>query len=315
MGFQKPEKKQEGTKILLFGEAGSGKTPTGLSFPDIALVDSDSGTNFYDLDNVVVNSSTLSFKELKSDLDELEMDDELFSQIKTFTIDSISRFHENMQHAMVKVAENRAKANGRDAEAEGLSFREYGKMKLYYDEFFARMMTYAKQGKHIVFVAEQKDKSENVNGEVRKVGVIPNSQKDIEFDFDIVVRTYKDKDGNPKGEIIKDRTGTFKAKQIIDKPHYDLWKDAIEKNLQGKARSKEEIKSMTESINEEMTELDDGESLQKEVLELIKTLNASKKEEAKQLLTEKVGTVKVGTLTDTSKLKEALQIVKQLHAK
>lgn len=319
MGFVKPEKKKEGTKFLFYGEAGSGKTPTALSFPNIALVDADSGSNFYDLSNVVVTTSALSYKDLEEDLDELEMDDELFDSIDTFVIDSISRLHETLGVAMNKVAERRAVNAGREAEAEILSFREYGKMKTYYEEFYSRTVGYAKLGKNLVYIAEQKDKTENINGEIRKVGVMPNAQKDIEFDFDVVVRTFQEEsviDGkkvySPKGVVLKDRTGTFKVGDVIDKPHYDLWKDAIEKAQQGKRRAKDEIKTVKEAAEEEIEVIDDGETLRRKALDMIKSLDNTAKSKAKDLLIEKIGTHEVHKLSDVDKLQEAVKILKTL---
>ncbi|GAA0347957.1 hypothetical protein GCM10008931_44060 [Oceanobacillus oncorhynchi subsp. oncorhynchi] len=319
MSFVKPEERKEGTKFLFYGTAGSGKTPIGLSFPDIALIDSDSGSNFYSMDNVKLATGSLSYKELEEDLDELEMEDELFDSIQTFTIDSLTRFHETMSIAMNKVAERRALKNGRDSESENLSFREYGKMKTYYEEFYGRLVKYAKLGKNIVFIAEQKDKTENVNGEIRKVGVIPNSQKDIEYDFDVCVRTFQEEsevDGKkvltPKGIIIKDRTGTFEVGEIIDKPNYSLWQDAVEKKQQGKQRSKDEIKTVREVSDEETKVLDDGESLRAEVLSIVKSLNNDGKVKAKEVLTEKVGTHEVNKINDVKKLQTALDLVKSL---
>src|SRR5690625_2090816 len=120
MGFKKPDKKAEGTKLLFYGEAGSGKTPTGLTFPNVALVDADSGANFYDLENVVLTTDSLSYKELEEDLDDLEMDLDLFDTVDTFVVDSISRLHETLSVAMNKVAEQRAIDGGRNEDAEGL---------------------------------------------------------------------------------------------------------------------------------------------------------------------------------------------------
>jgi len=324
MAFKKPEKKREGTKFLLFGEAGSGKTPTALSFNNIALVDSDSGSNFYDMSNVVATTEALTYQELNDDLDDLEMEEEDFNEVGTFVVDSITRFHESMTHGMNKIAENRAINAGREAEAEGLSFREYGKMKIYYEEFFSRMMTYSKQAKNLVFVAEQKDKNENVNGQPKKVGVIPNAQKDIEYDFDVVVRTFqhdtgeKDENGKaikvPKGEIIKDRSGTFTVGEIIDKPHYDLWKDAIEKNQQGKQRDKEEIKQVKDSVEEEMNSLDDGEALRKEAKSLANKLaKDGKKDEVQSAVSEALEGNKLANEKDPKKIKKAIEALKAIQ--
>lgn len=318
-GFVKPEKKKEGSKFLFFGEAGSGKTPTGLSFPNIALIDADSGSMFYDLDNVELTTGALSYKDLADDLDELEMDDELFDSIGTFVVDSITRLHETLSIAMNKVAENRAVNAGRDADAEGLSFREFGKMKTYYEEFYGRMVTYAKSGANLVFIAEQKDKNENKGGEIRKVGVMPDAQRGIEYDFDVVVRTFQETrtEGGktttqPKGEVLKDRTGTFNVGEIIDKPHYNLWKEAVESAQQGRKRSREEIKSVTQAAKDEVEVIDDGETLRKKAIGIIKNLDDKGKDEAKTKLADAIGTHQVHQVSDIEKLQQAVKILEDI---
>lgn len=320
MGFSKPEKRSEGTKFLFFGEAGSGKTPTGLSFPGVALVDADSGSNFYDMRNVLATTPALSYKQLEEDLDELEMDEDSFKEIQTIAIDSLTRLHETLNIAMNEVAEDRAVNAGREAEAEGLSFREYGKIKTYYEKFYGRMVALAKQAKHLVFIAEQKDKTERTSsGEMKKIGVVPNAPKDIEFDFDVVVRTFQDKvkkDGKtqmiPKGEILKDRTGTYQVGDIVEKPSYENWKDAVEAALQGKKRSKQEIKTISEAAKDEISVVDDGDSLRREATDYIKSFNDDQKNEAKEKLTEEIGSHRVDKVSDIKKLQKAVKILKTI---
>lgn len=312
MPFVKPEKKREGIKFLIYGETGSGKTPFGLSFPNQALIDSDSGTNFYDDKNVKLTSSTLSFKELNSDLDDLELEEELLEEIETFNIDSVTRFHENLQHAAMKVVEQRARKNNRLLESEGLSFKEYGNIKLQYDKFFARMMTFAKQAKNLVFIAEQKDKTENRNGTPIKVGVMPNMQKESEYDFDVVVRTYN-KDGKPFGLIVKDRTGTYTVGEEIEKPSYDNWKDAITKAQKGKKRDKAEIQDYDEVIDNEAEEFDEtGDLIKDKISDRIKKLSREQKDKFIEEMDGQLGDHKFKNFTDKDKLQQTLDIVKSI---
>lgn len=317
MAIYKPEDIKEGTKFLFFGEEATGKTPTGLSFPNIFLADSDSSSNFYAKENVVLMSDALSYKDLESDFEEVEMDDELFESINTIMVDSLTQYHNAMNIAMNKVAEKRAINNGRDREAEIMSFREHTKSKTYYLEFFSKLLAYVKMGKNLVCIAEQKDKTETIKGELKKVGVTYDAQKKAGHSFDVIVRTFLEnsEDGKgkiPKGEVLKDRTETFSIGQIIDRPNYSLWENAVEKKQQGKQRSKDEIKTVREVSDEETKVLDDGESLRSEVLSIVKSLDKDEKVKAKEVLTEKVGTHEVGKINDVKKLETALELVKKL---
>lgn len=280
MGFQKPEKFAEGVRFLLWGEFATGKSPSALSFPKQALIDADSGTSFHSYDNVLTKTNTLIFKELNEDLDELEDDDELFNQIQTFNVDSITRFAENQEHAALKVVEQRARKAGRLIEGEGLSFKERGVIKLHYDRFFAKMLNYVKLGKNLVFIAENKDKNEtridsNGNQTFVKVGEMPNMQKKAEFDFDVVIYCYLD-NGEPMGRVIRDKTNTFNPGDIIEKPNYSHWKEAIEKKQSGKKRTKAELDNFEDAIDKEAKHFasldEDGTDLETIIKQIMDTI-------------------------------------------
>lgn len=256
MAFNKPDKFAEGTTFLFWGEFGSGKSPCALSFPDQALIDADSGTKYYNYNNVIQKTNTLVLKELIDDLDDLEAEEDIFNKIKTFNIDSITRFAENQEHAALKVVEKRALKQGRLLEGEGLSFKERGIIKLHYDRFFAKMLNYAKLGKNLIFIAEQKDENEtrmdsNGNQTFVKIGDMPNMQKNTKYDFDVVVYFYLE-NGESKGRVERDRTGTFKPGDIINVPNYSHWKEAIEKSQSGKIRTKEDLVDFEKSLDKDV---------------------------------------------------------------
>lgn len=322
MALQKREKKSEGVTFLIYGESGSGKTPTGLSFPNQLLFDSDGGTKFYEEfnENILMESNTLVFKELNEDLDELDNDEELLEQVQTINVDSVTRYHENMQHAALKVVEKRARENSRMLEGEGLSPKEYGVMKLHYDRFFARMLTYAKQGKTLVFVAEQSDETENRSdgkgGTVNvKVGVKPNMPKGSKFDFDVVVNTYM-KDGKSFGKIEKDRTKTFNIGDVVEMPNYKHWADAIARAKQGTVRSKDEIKTLDAQLDSEMDDLNSGGNKTTAIIQKIETvigkLPKEKQKELAKAFTDKLGSPMFKDVKDVSKLNEYLKVAETI---
>jgi len=324
MALQKREKKREGVTFLFYGDSGSGKTPTGLSFPNQLLFDSDGGTKFYDEynSNIITESNTLVFKELNEDLDDFEQDDDLFGSVETINVDSVTRYHENMQHAALRVVEKRARENGRLLEGEGLSPKEYGVMKLNYDRFFARMLTFAKVGKNLVFVAEQSDETENRSdgkgGTINvKVGVKPNMPKGSKFDFDVVVNTYE-KDGKSYGKIQKDRTKTFVIGDVVEMPNYSHWEQAIKKAQLGIIRNKDDIKSFDDTISDEVDNLNSGGSKVANLISKIDEAIASlPKEKQGQLAAafkenEKLGSAKFKDVKDIKKLEEYLRVAKSI---
>ncbi|MEK4006431.1 AAA family ATPase [Paenibacillus sp. FSL H3-0333] len=324
MALQKRENKREGVTFLWYGESATGKTPTGLSFPKQALFDSDGGTKFYDEynDNILVESNTLVFKELNEDLDDLENDDELFGEVETINIDSATRFHENMKHASLKVVEQRARKGGRLLEGEGLSFKEYGVMGLHYDRFFARLLTYVKQGKNLSYVAEQTDEKENRtdsqgNAVSVKIGVKPNLPAGSKFDFDVVVNTYI-KDGKSYGKVEKDRTKTFNIGDEIEMPNYKHWKDAIAKAQTGRIRTKEEIGNFEDQLNKEaeglnsVTDTAKAQEVIDEIMAVLTPLPNEKKAEFQTAIIKKYGDPKFRNETDPKKLKNMLKLLNDI---
>jgi hypothetical protein len=320
LAFVKPEKKKEGVKFLVYGDSGSGKTPFGLSFPNIAHVDSDSGTTFYDKSNVVITTNTLSLKELYEEVDDVERDDDLFESIDTFTVDSITRFHENQEHAALKVVEQRAISSNRLLEGEGISVKERGIIKLHYEKFFGRMMEIAKQAKNLVFIAEKKDKTEQKKDAISgqsvsvKIGEMPNMQKNAEYDFDVVIKTYI-KDGESHGVIEKDRTGTFKVGDEVVRPNYSHWADAISQAQKGTLRKKDEIQTFTDAINKEaeqhsISSGDRAVQLIDEITGVINELDDAKKTVLAEGFTKKFKTIKYKDIKDIAKLTDMLEFAK-----
>ncbi|TVY09885.1 AAA family ATPase [Paenibacillus cremeus] len=323
MALQKREKKREGVTFLWYGESATGKTPTGLSFPNQLLFDSDGGTKFYEEynDNILMESNTLVFKEMNDDLDDFESDEELFNQVETINIDSATRYHENMKHAALKVVEQRARKSNRLLEGEGLSFKEYGVMGLHYDRFFAKLLTYVKMGKNLSYVAEASDETESRtdaqgNQISVKVGVKPNLPKGSKFDFDVVVQTYT-KDGKSFGKVEKDRTKTFNIGDIVEMPNYNHWKAAIAKAQTGRKITKEEIKNFDETLNAEAESLSNPEGnkvdeLISKIDTIIATLSQDQKKELAKGLTDKFKTAKYKDVKDEKTLQAMYEYTKSL---
>lgn len=321
MALRKPNERKEnkkGWKFLIYGTPGSGKTPFSLTFPKQLFVDSDDGagdgTGIYSNENVLIESATLSFKELKEDLDAIEGEDKLFNSIETITVDSISRFYENQQHSALKVVDQRARKNKRLVEGEGLSVKEWGRIALDYDLMYGRFLEYAQIGKTIVILAEQKDRNENIGGQPTKVGVMPNAPKNVEHDFDIVIRTYKDDmTGEVFGEVLKDRTEKFKVGDTIEKPSYNHWADVIEKRKDGKEVSKDKVVSMEKQIDKQAEEFDEDFSILKnEINSVVQQLSANGKKQFAGLLKKEFDKINFKDFMKKEELNTTLKFAKEV---
>lgn len=245
MSILKPveEQQKSGLKTLFFGATGTGKTLAGLTFPKIASIDTEDGQVFYMKHkeygkNLVSRGVTNSVKEVEEVLDELEENIDMF---QTLLIDSETKLYENLQHVMLDIAEDRARANRRSADAEGLSVKEWGKIKQVTKRIQNLKIMLASKGINVVSIAQESDVKEKKGDSFVIVGHKPDVAKGIEFDYDIIVRfiTVEEygkggvKEIKYKGEVVKDRTQTYQKGDVIDNPSFENWKSAWELGQSG----------------------------------------------------------------------------------
>lgn len=237
MGMKKVDKQQKsGIKMLGYGATGTGKTLFGLSAPAIASMDTEDGQVFYmkhpELGkNLLYREVTNSVKDIDDVLEEIET--ELIGEVKTLLIDSETKLYENLQHVQLNIAEDRARKNKRDADAEGLSVKEWGKIKQVTKRIQNKKITLASMGVNIISIAQESDIKQKSGEEWVVIGHKPDVSKGLEFDYDVVLRFFT-KDSTEKGkkivkyfaEIIKDRTMTFLKGDIVENPVFDMWAKA-----------------------------------------------------------------------------------------
>lgn len=175
-------------KILLFGASGTGKTRAALSFPGCAVVDAEGGTTLYRgrpgiPEFLVMDAKTLP--ELESAISFIEADKG--KTIKTLVIDPISVFYKVQREAT-------AKTNKRG----DMGFREWGKLNMRMSSLYTRLTNLPC---HVLVVAREATEYEGAGDEMRKVGVKPDSDKDMVYIFDFVVHMQADH----SGRVIKSR--------------------------------------------------------------------------------------------------------------
>lgn len=228
--FKSVKETKSGLKVLAFGKTGKGKTYFALTFPAIAAIDSEDGMAWYKRNkNLIQIANTTSAEDIEEALEEIESND----AIKTFVIDSETKIYENLQFGGLNVAEKRARQKGQSVDDANLSQREWGKIKLVTKKLQSTKIMLASKGVNIVSVAQEKDIKEKKGDNWITVGCEPDTAKGFEYDYDIVIRLFTEKDEKTKeelykGEILKDRTGTFKKGEIVSNPSFEYWKDIYE---------------------------------------------------------------------------------------
>lgn len=321
MAFKKPEATINGTRILVFGEAGTRKTRFAMTFPKNAYINADQGgDDYYEefSDNLAVVSDSITFTEVLEDIDEIEAN---LDDIDTITLDSWTKIYENQQHVALRVVEQRAIKNNRLKEGEGLSQKEWGVIKLNAEKLASKLLGFKKDGKTVIVIAEGKDETEayvdNQGNTVRKkVGITPNAQKDFDFDFDIVLEMVRD----PKtkqtvgARVLKDRLGVVEEGSIVENPTYDVWADAIERKRKGVKKAVK--KDLEESLkrDEQNFNADNATSNLEEYKSQIETviggLSKEKQNELAAKFKEKYKTIQFKNITDPAVLKGMVEIAK-----
>jgi|AntAceMinimDraft_18_1070375.scaffolds.fasta_scaffold00594_9 hypothetical protein len=310
--FKKVEDTKIGAKVLVYGEAGVGKTLFGLSFPRVIAIDSEDGMAFYKKNpNLKYILQTTSAVDVEDGLDEiLDMDD-----IDTLVIDSETNVYENLQHSALAVAERRARIKGQDIDGIGMSVREWGKIKLITKRIQLIKIELASKGINVVSVAQEKPIKQKKGDEWVTIGYTPDAAKGLEYNYDIVLRAFTKKEGDDEKyfmEVKKDRTQKYKKGTIIENASFDSWKDVFD----NKKNLKEEIIKYRDDIikdivaNESEAEL--SEELVIEFKNLFKNATASNKTKIKDKVAELGFDLKAIKNEEPKKIKQLVDYIKSL---
>lgn len=167
------------TKVLLYGPSGSGKTLAGLSWPRVAVIDTEGGTDLYAGRPGVAPFHILRVKTIAQVKDALAF----IQADRGQTFDTLMLDPVTVLYDVTKEAAARSSRTG------DIGFREWGqinnKMKWLYNEL-------ANLPIHVVATARQAIEYETVNGELRKAGQKPDADKALVYIFDFVLRLLPD---------------------------------------------------------------------------------------------------------------------------
>lgn len=145
-------KVQASIKVLIYGQPGLGKSTLALSAPAPLLLDFDNGVHristLHQTDTVQIEKWDDVLAVLKEDL----------SNYKTLVIDTASKMLDYMGMYLIAKNPKLGKANG------ALSLQGYGERKAEFNNFLKQVSL---SGKHLVFVAHDKEEKEGDNKIVR----------------------------------------------------------------------------------------------------------------------------------------------------
>lgn len=145
-------KVQSTIKALLYGQPGLGKSTLAVSAPSPLFLDFDNGVHRI---HVLHQTDTLQIESWQDMLDVLNED---LSAYKTLVIDTAGKMLDFMGAYLIAKNPKLGKANG------ALSLQGYGERKAEFNAFLKRVSL---MGKHLVFVAHDKEEKEGDNKIVR----------------------------------------------------------------------------------------------------------------------------------------------------
>lgn len=283
--FRKPAEKRIGAKFLAYGKKSTGKSQFLLSFKGVAAIDAETGLAWYEGTelgkNLVAISNTQSFREMEDAAEQIAENFEEMG-VKTFGIDSVTKIKENLEETIMVIDERRERKKGKDVDETNLSIRSRGRIKYTNKRLQNVKIDLSTKGVNIVDIAQAKEIKEKQGDQFVLVGYEPDMQKGADHDYDIVLFFYTEVDSEGKtryfARVEKDRLRVFKNGDIIENPHYDMWKDVIE-SKDGKETIAtdfaEQVEGSKERYEKEM-ELEEA-SWEKKFSELMSNLSDEEK--------------------------------------
>ena len=230
--FQPAESVQKKAKVLVYGEPGVGKTCFALTFPNVALIDTEGGADLYggrfDFDVL----RTKSFGDIIDAIEAVKADHGRTWQ--TLVIDPISIVWQVLQDAGQQAAEARAVRYGRSADDVMLTPRDWGLIKR---RLYSAMTDLVNLPVNVVLTAHQRDVMEmrrDGRGQEMavKVGERPDAEKKTGYWPDIVVRLVVDNGGHV-GIVEKDRSGLFRVGQRVPNMAYTHLAPLLDRHAAG----------------------------------------------------------------------------------
>ena len=291
MAFRKPAVNKVGGKFFVLGLPACGKSYFGLTFPNSACIDSETGLAFYENEDVEINGkkyNNIKLIDTTANLDDLEQNLDSIIEgeldgIETLVIDSETKFYNSMDIGATEVEERKAKAKNKEVDTRA----KWGRVKSINVKFQQAKISASAKGMHVVSVAQAKEVTSE-DGK-RVIGYAPETHKSLPFDYDVVLRFYKEKNAKTGeieyfAEVEKDRTGVTKDGQKIKNCTFDIWKDYFDKRNGLKTTGANFSKDLTDSVNSVLCDSELQEELATEIVSKMKVMDKSKAPELRELM-------------------------------
>lgn len=197
MRATKPNVKEKKIKMMLYGDAGVGKTYCSLQFPNSYVIDTERGTDQYwkliEKKNSVVLQTT-NFHEVKEEIKELLRDKEY----KTVIIDPITILYQDLQEQWAKKFEKYTN-DQKQIDMLDYGMRYWQKVKTDYKTLHTLLL---KLDKNIIITAHEKPEYAGL----QKIGTTYDAMRGDDYIYDYVFNLRKTSDGKRIAYKIKERS-------------------------------------------------------------------------------------------------------------
>lgn len=324
MGIKKASAvRKKPLKILLFGDAGTGKTHFSLQVtPGKTLVfDTENGTdlfegrNGFEFDYWVDDEGmkTASIKELNKAIDYLETP-EGREQYETFVVDNISDIWDNIQAQRLEYKDNLAIKRGKaiedrnETEIEAFNMKDWADMKKIYKNILLRLKNLPQ---NIILIAREKETSETKpDGSVVKTGeYIFDAEKGTKYAVDFIIRLVFDEKTNKRyAVIIKSRSDALKKNEVVENPTFALFDKVVNSMKDGVEAAR--LSTKEENIFDEEEELKD---ILQEIHELATTIAKVNRETVIEAIKKHHSSANYNSIKDIEVARKVLEELQSIN--
>ncbi len=214
--FAKPEAVARHLKIAVTGKSGTGKTVFGLAarkhgLGKVAVISNEAGDVHYIAHKEWGGFDRLPTQSIAALEDAIGYLEQNPGEYGTLVLDTVTGVYEALVGA-------KAKDDG------SVNVKAWGLIKRKWRGLMARLNNLPL---NVVLVVHENDITEQDNeGKAKVVGQKLDAEKTFERNPDVLIRLGV-VDGKRVGRVMKDRTGTHQAGDVVQEPHVGMWAKAI----------------------------------------------------------------------------------------
>lgn len=323
-------------KILLYGDAGVGKTHFALqATPGHTLIfDAESGADLFEgkkgfkFDYWTDDDGlkTASIRELNKAIDYLETDDGR-KQYQTFIIDPISDIWDNIQAQRLDYKDEKAVKDAKkyhkeidldarnETEVENFNQRDWGDMKRVYKNMMLKLKNLPQ---NVILISREKEISETKpDGSIIRTGEYTfEAEKNTKYAVDFMIRLVFDEKRQSRYAVVsKSRGEGLNKGDKIDSPTFALFDEVVNNMADGVSVTGQSDNADENVFKDEDKSAETVEDLHKQVISLATKRGGSKSKKVMDIMKKYTPTGNPNAITDTKELEKLINELTKMEDK